>query len=122
MEKLRNLTNDYQKNRNIGFLCSYISIFLCEKEYKYNKSYFFKFPNKINTKEIENHKFVDFGLYIFEHKMFKLFVVCKKKYDFREITCDLCSPTPSSCTNLKFLFSNLRRLVSFLSLLIRTFL
>ena len=53
-----------------------------EKEYKYNKSYFFKFPNKINTKEIENHKFADFGLYIFEHKMFKLFVVCKKKYDF----------------------------------------
>ena len=53
-----------------------------EKDYRYNKSYFFKFPNKLKIKEIENHQFSDFGLYIFEHKIFKLFITCKKKYDF----------------------------------------
>lgn len=53
-----------------------------EKNYKYNKSYFFKFPNKLNIKETKNHEFADFGLYIFEHKIFKLFITCKKKYDF----------------------------------------
>ena len=53
-----------------------------EKDYKYNKSYFFKFPNELNIKEIKTRQFVDFGLYIFEHKMFKLFITCKKKYDF----------------------------------------
>ena len=43
---------------------------------------FLNFQMPLNIKEIKNHKFADFGLYIFEHKIFKLFIVCKKKYDF----------------------------------------
>ncbi len=52
------------------------------KDFKYKQSYFFKFPKQINIKEINNYQFSDFGLYIFEHKIFKLFITCKNKYDF----------------------------------------
>ena len=53
-----------------------------EKDFNYKQSYFFKFPKQVKIKEINNHQFPDFGLYIFEHKIFKLFITCKKKYDF----------------------------------------
>ena len=53
-----------------------------EKDFNYKQSYFFKFPKQVKIKEIQNYQFPDFGLYIFEHKIFKLFITCKKKYDF----------------------------------------
>ena len=53
-----------------------------EKDFNYKQSYFFKFPKQVNLKDINNYQFPDFGLYIFEDKIFKLFITCKKKYDF----------------------------------------
>ena len=53
-----------------------------EKDFNYKQSYFFKFSKQVNLKEINNYQFPDFGLYIFEDKIFKLFITCKKKYDF----------------------------------------
>lgn len=53
-----------------------------EKDFNYKQSYFFKFPKQVKIKEIKNDQFPDFGLYIFEHKIFKLFITCKQKYDF----------------------------------------
>ena len=53
-----------------------------EKDFNYKQSYFFKFPKQVKIKEINNDQFPDFGLYIFEHKIFKLFITCKQKYDF----------------------------------------
>ena len=55
--------------------------FTLNNNFLYNNSYFFRFPAKIQTKDLNLFYFKDFGLFCYSHKIFKLFVNCKENFD-----------------------------------------